>query len=100
MMSYCYSVAYLGPSVTPYQHNNPAYRIYEMEGVHNNTTFQLVDHHVYFLNLTTANSENNATWQYLYGAKVRGNGNHVIQCMTSLTLGIIWVEEPTASGVV
>ena len=100
MMSYCYSVAYLGPSVTPYQYNNPAYRIYEMEGVHNNTTFQLVDHHVYFFNLTIANSENNATWQYLYGAKVRGSGDHVIRCMTSLTLGIIWVEEPTASGVV
>ena len=71
MMSCCYSVAYLGPSVTPYQHNNPAYRIYEMDGLHNDTTFQLVDHHVYFLNLTTANSENNVTWQYLYGAKVR-----------------------------
>ena len=50
---------------------NPAYRIYEMDGLHNNTTFQLIDHHNYFLNLTTANSENNATWQYLYGAKVR-----------------------------
>ena len=69
MMSYyCYSVAFLGPSITPYQHNNPAYRIYELQ---NDTTFQLFDHHVYFLNLTTANLENNATWQYLYGAKVR-----------------------------
>ena len=71
MTSSCYSVAYLGPSVTPYQHNNPAYRIYEMDGLHNDTTFQLVNHHVYFFNLTTANSKNNATWQYLYGAKVR-----------------------------
>ena len=71
MKSYFGSVAYLGPSVTTYTHRNPAYRIYEMDGVHNNTTFQLIDHHNYFLNLTTANSENNATWQYLYGAKVR-----------------------------
>ena len=69
-LSRYYSLAYIGPSVTPYQSNNPAYRIYEMDGLHNDS-FQLVDHHVYFLNLTTANSENNATWQYLYGAKVR-----------------------------
>ena len=71
MVLYFYSVAYLGPSVTTYTGRNPAYRIYEMDGVHNNTTFQLIDHHNYFLNLTTANSENNTIWQYLYGAKVR-----------------------------
>ena len=82
MMSYCYSVAYLAPSVTTYTYNNPAYRIYELQ---NDTTFQLFNHHSYFFNLTSANSENNATWQYLYGAKVRGSGDHVIQCMTSLT---------------
>ena len=68
MMSYCYSVAFLGPSVTTYTYNNPGYRVYELQ---NDTTFQLVDHHVYFFNLTTANSGNNATWEYLYGAKVR-----------------------------
>ena len=72
MVTSCYySVAYLGPSVTPYQHNNPAYRIYEMDGLHEDTTFQLINHHVYFSNLTTANSGNNPTWEYLYGAKVR-----------------------------
>ena len=70
-----------------------------MEGVHSNTTFQLVDQHGYFFNLTTANSENKPAWEYLYGAKV-GSGDYVIQYMTSLTLGIIWDEEPTASGVV
>ena len=63
--------------MTPYQHNNPAYRIYELDGLHNDTTFQLVDHHTYFLNLTTANSKNNVTWQYLYGAKVKYR-DHVI----------------------
>ena len=69
MMSSCYSVVYLGPSVTPYKYNNPAYRIYELN---NDKTFQLVDFHVYFLNLTTANSKyGNPTWQYLYGANVR-----------------------------
>ena len=68
VMSYCYSVAFLGPSVTTYTYNNPAYRVYELQ---NDTTFQLFNHHVYFFNITEVNSENNATWQYLYGAKVR-----------------------------
>ena len=69
MMSYYCSVAFLGPSVTPYTYNNPAYRIYEIQ---NDTTFQMIDHHVYYFNLTAANSnKNNANWQYLYGAKVR-----------------------------
>ena len=91
----CFSVAYLGPSVTPLQDNNPAYRIYELN---NDATFQLVDYHEYFFDLARANNGNiynDPNWQYLYGAKVSSR-DHVIQCMTSLTLGSIWVEEPTA----
>ena len=57
LMSFYYSVIYIGPSVTPYQHNNPAYRIYEMDGLHNDTSFQLVNDRVNFFNLTTANSK-------------------------------------------
>ena len=68
MMLYFYSVAYLGPSITTYKYNNPAYRIYELQ---NDTMYQLFDHHVYFFNMTAANSENDTIWQYLYGAKVR-----------------------------
>ena len=68
LMIYFYSVAYLGPSVTTYTYNNPAYRIYELQ---NDTTYQVFNHHVYFFNMTAANSENDTTWQYLYGAKVR-----------------------------
>ena len=40
----------------PYKHNNLAYCVYEMEGVHDNTTFQLIDYNVYFFNLTIAKS--------------------------------------------
>ena len=68
---FCYSLVYIGPSVTTYQSNHPGYHIYDMEGLHNNTTFQLVDQHGYFFNLTKANSENKPAWEYLYGAKVR-----------------------------
>ena len=93
-----FSIAYIGPSVTPFQDNNPAYRIYE---VNNDETFQLVDYHVYFFDLTTANSKyGNPTWKYLYGAKVRYWRSCDPMYNTWLTLGIIWIEEPTASGVV
>ena len=71
MMSYYYSIAYLGPSVTTYTYNNPGYRIYELDGLHTGTTFQLVNHHVYFFNLSSANAGNDTAWRYLYGAKVR-----------------------------
>jgi len=56
--------------VTPYTSNNPAYRIYEIEGQQDNTSFQIIDHHVYYLDLVEANANNNLTWQYEYGAKV------------------------------
>ncbi|XP_065887574.1 sphingomyelin phosphodiesterase-like [Dysidea avara] len=63
------SIAYLGPSVTPYTSNNPGYRIYELEGRQENSGFQMIDHHVYYLDLNAANNNNNLTWQYEYGAK-------------------------------
>ena len=64
-------ISALGPSITPYQSNNPSYRIYEIEGLHNNlTTFQLIEHHTYFADLAEANANNNLNWQYEYGAKV------------------------------
>jgi len=71
IMNWCHdSVAYVGPSVTTYQCNNPAYRIYEIEGHYANSSYQMVDHHTYFTNLTEANANNNLTWQYEYSAKV------------------------------
>lgn len=61
----------MAPSVTPYKHNNPAYRIYEVDS----TTFQVVDYHVYFFDLGIANGNGhtytNPTWEFLYSAKVR-----------------------------
>ena len=56
--------------MTPYTSNNPGYRIYELEGRQENSGFQMIDHHVYYLDLNAANNNNNLTWQYEYGAKV------------------------------
>lgn len=33
-----FSIAYIGPSVTPFSHLNPGYRIYEVDGDHENST--------------------------------------------------------------
>lgn len=33
------SVAFIGPSVTPYENFNPAYRLYYIDGEHKNSTF-------------------------------------------------------------
>lgn len=33
------SVAFIGPSVTPYENYNPAYRLYYVDGEHRNSTF-------------------------------------------------------------
>ena len=37
-MFFHFSIAYIGPSVTPYTHLNPGYRIYEVDGDHENST--------------------------------------------------------------
>ena len=76
MMLCSCSVAFLGPSITPYINIIIQLTVFMKWRVY--MTIQLIGHHVYFFNLTTANSENNATWQYLYGAKVSGSGDHVI----------------------
>jgi sphingomyelin phosphodiesterase len=45
------SVAFVAPSMTPYNAVNPAFRVYTL----NATTFELIDHETHFFNLTQAN---------------------------------------------
>lgn len=55
-------VAYIGPSITPFTENNPAYRVY-----HQNQIGHLVDTETYFFNLTEANhSQDGPNWQLGY----------------------------------
>lgn len=57
-------LAYIGPSITPFTENNPAYRLYYMEdsGILN-------DHETFYFNLTEANHNNRGPqWKHEYRA--------------------------------
>ncbi|KAL1505786.1 hypothetical protein ABEB36_005267 [Hypothenemus hampei] len=64
------AVAYLGPSVTSYTNNNPAYRIYYVDGDHENTTREILDHETWTFDLGKANlNDNRPSWYKLYSAR-------------------------------
>uniref|UniRef100_A0A2C9JLN6 Sphingomyelin phosphodiesterase n=1 Tax=Biomphalaria glabrata TaxID=6526 RepID=A0A2C9JLN6_BIOGL len=65
------SVAYVAPSVTPYTDLNMGYRIYTVDGNYQGSSFQVLDHETYFMNLSRANEEGKMTWEFEYSAKVR-----------------------------
>ena len=72
------SVAYLVGSVTPYSNLNPGYRIYTMDGFYSNTSWQVLDHDNYLMNLTESNEMtrgvlNSPVWKKEYSAKVKMN---------------------------
>ncbi|KAH9525406.1 Sphingomyelin phosphodiesterase [Bulinus truncatus] len=67
------SVAYVAPSVTPYSQLNMGYRIYTIDGNYMNSSFQVLDHETYFMNLSRANAENKITWEFEYSAKAAYN---------------------------
>lgn len=57
------SVAYIGPSITSFTENNPAYRVYYMD-----QKGYVKDHETFFFNLTEANSMAEPTWHRAYNA--------------------------------
>lgn len=63
------SIAYVGPSVTPYYDLNLGYRIYYVDGDHEATTRQVVDHETWIMNLKEANLFGYPIWYKLYSAR-------------------------------
>ncbi|XP_031624227.1 sphingomyelin phosphodiesterase-like [Contarinia nasturtii] len=63
------NIAYVGPSLTSYWDLNPGYRIYYIDGDHNDTTRMVVDHETWILDLEEANILNNPIWRKSYSAK-------------------------------
>jgi sphingomyelin phosphodiesterase len=49
------NVAFIGPSLTTYGNVNPGFRIYTIDGNYEGSTYQILDHSTYYLNLTEAN---------------------------------------------
>lgn len=56
------SVAFVAPSVTTYVNLNPGYRVYVLDGNYPNTSWMVIDHETYILNLTEANHVSKAPW--------------------------------------
>ncbi|XP_063219326.1 sphingomyelin phosphodiesterase isoform X2 [Bacillus rossius redtenbacheri] len=63
------SVAYIGPSVTPYSDLNPGYRIYYVDGDHPESTRAVVDHETWVMNLKEANLYDYPIWYKLYSVR-------------------------------
>lgn len=65
-----YAISYISGSVTTYSYLNPNYRIYTIDGAYKNSTYQVLDHENFYMNLTDANLTMKPKWQKEYSAKV------------------------------
>lgn len=63
------SIAYVGPSVSPYYDLNPGYRIYYVDGDHDKSTRSVIDHETWTMNLREANLYGYPIWFKLYSAR-------------------------------
>ncbi|XP_031785986.1 sphingomyelin phosphodiesterase isoform X3 [Nasonia vitripennis] len=63
------SIAYIGPSVSPYYDLNPGYRIYYVDGDHPKTTRMVIDHESWVMNLKEANLYDFPIWYKSYSAR-------------------------------
>ncbi|XP_046847921.1 sphingomyelin phosphodiesterase-like [Xenia sp. Carnegie-2017] len=62
------NVAYIGPSLTTYPNLNPGYRLYTVDGNHAQSTYAILDHSTYYLDLVSTTKEN-LVWKFEYSAK-------------------------------
>ncbi|XP_071502433.1 sphingomyelin phosphodiesterase-like [Diadema antillarum] len=62
------SVAYVAGAITPTA-QNPGYRVYTMDGNYTGSTWAVLDHDNYYMNLTEANLTNKPKWRPEYKAK-------------------------------
>ncbi|EEB20401.1 sphingomyelin phosphodiesterase, putative [Pediculus humanus corporis] len=63
------SVGYVGPSLTTFAYGNPGYRIYTIDGDHNETFYDVVDYECWIMNLKKSNIQRKPIWEKLYAAK-------------------------------
>jgi len=86
------SIAYIGPSVTPYYGLNPGYRIYHVDGNYQGSTRTVLDHETWIMDLQEANRHavESPRWYRLYTAReafrmpslTPQDWDHLIQRMT------------------
>ena len=64
------NMLYIGGSVTTYSNLNPSYRIYTIDGNYSGSSYRVLDHETYYLNITESNLSGKAAWKFEYSAKV------------------------------
>ncbi|XP_068237816.1 sphingomyelin phosphodiesterase-like isoform X2 [Palaemon carinicauda] len=64
-----YHVGYIGPSQTPYHKVNPGYRIYTVDGDYEGSSYQVLDHETWILDLDEVNQSDDPRFFKLYSAK-------------------------------
>jgi len=70
---------FVAPSVTTYPYRNPTYRIYSIDGRRQeNSSWQVVNHETYVLNMSRANLYNETRWIKEYDMKVGGLNSYCI----------------------
>ncbi|XP_062983832.1 sphingomyelin phosphodiesterase [Elgaria multicarinata webbii] len=63
-------IAFVAPSVTTYYNLNPGYRVYHLDGIYPGSSYLVLDHETFILNLTLANVPGaRPQWERLYGAR-------------------------------
>ncbi len=67
------SVAFIAPSVTAFYNLNPGFRIYTMDGYYFNSSWCVLDHETYIMNLTEANLFGQPKWRKEYTLKEEYN---------------------------
>jgi sphingomyelin phosphodiesterase len=63
-------VAFISASSTTFSFRNPGYRILEFDGLYNESSWQLLDHRNFYMNLTETNLLKKPAWREEYTAKV------------------------------
>ncbi|KAF5302830.1 hypothetical protein FQA39_LY02010 [Lamprigera yunnana] len=64
------NIAYVAPSMTSYKNVNPAYRIYYIDGNHNESTWETLDHETWVMDMDAANQYTSPPqWMKCYTAK-------------------------------
>lgn len=67
------SVVYIPGSVTTFSNLNPGFRIYELDGFYEGSSWAALNYQNYFLNLTDVNVSNKPNWEFEYDAKTAFN---------------------------
>ncbi|CEF69658.1 Sphingomyelin phosphodiesterase [Strongyloides ratti] len=64
-----YHVNFIAPSLTTYPYNNPAFRVYTIDGNYEGSSFTIIESETYYANITEANENNPPKWKLEYKLK-------------------------------